>query len=303
MVSSFHPHSMCEKVERVTTKTGCTSCTKQTISFEVWGFNTETRVLQRDFIQNAPFKAKSSIYNPFWLHLVFFMHLLIILSYKTMKSKSIWNGLWKGYKFAWYHHFTHIACARKLRGLRQKLDALRVQNRQSLSKYEGLIRKLVCYKGISFFFQLISTPLFFCVQNAPFKATSSIFKPLWLYFVFFMHVLIFLSLILKSTTNEFSKGWKLAWFHHYTHIACVKKLRGLRQKLDALRVQNGQSLSKYQDFIRKLVCYKGISFFKPYLNSWLFVCSKCTIQSHIINFQPFLTSFVIFHAFTDYFEL
>ena len=50
MVSSFHPHSMCEKVERVTAKTGCTSCTKWTISFEVWGFHTETRLLQRDFI-------------------------------------------------------------------------------------------------------------------------------------------------------------------------------------------------------------------------------------------------------------
>ena len=78
------------------------------------------------------------------------------------------------------------------------------------------------------------------------------------------------------------------------HIACAKKLRGLRQKLDALRVQNGQSLSKYEGFKRKLICYKGISFFWTYLNSRLFVCSKCTIQSHIINFQPFLTSFVIF---------
>ena len=95
----------------------------------------------------------------------------------------------------------------------------------------------------------------------------------------------------------------MAWYHHFTHIACARKYRGLRQKLDALRVQNGQSLSKYQGFIRKLVCYKGISFFKTYLNSWLCVCSKCTIQSHIINFQPFLTSFVIFHAFTDFFEL
>ena len=98
MVSSFHPHSMCKKVERLTAKTGCTSCTKQTISFQVSGFHTETRLLQRDFIsferiwtplffcvQNAPFKATSSIYNPFWLHLLFFMHLLIILSYKTMK--------------------------------------------------------------------------------------------------------------------------------------------------------------------------------------------------------------------------
>ena len=50
MVSSFHPHSMCKNVERVTAKTGCTSCTKWTISFEVWGFHTETRLLQRDFI-------------------------------------------------------------------------------------------------------------------------------------------------------------------------------------------------------------------------------------------------------------
>src|SRR5918994_6134548 len=50
MVSSFHPHSMCKKVERVPAKTGCTSCTKRTISFKVSGFHTETRLLQRDFI-------------------------------------------------------------------------------------------------------------------------------------------------------------------------------------------------------------------------------------------------------------
>ena len=50
MVSSFHPHSMCKRVERVTAKTGCTSCTKRTISFKVSGFHTETRLLQRDFV-------------------------------------------------------------------------------------------------------------------------------------------------------------------------------------------------------------------------------------------------------------
>ena len=50
MVSTFHPHSMCKKIERVTAKTGCTSCTKRTISFKVSGFHTETRLLQRDFI-------------------------------------------------------------------------------------------------------------------------------------------------------------------------------------------------------------------------------------------------------------
>ena len=107
---------------------------------------------------------------------------------------------------------------------------------------------------------------------------------------------------LKNSTNELRKRWKLAWYHHFTHIACCKKLRGLWQKLDALRVQNGQSLSKYQGFGRKLICYKGISFFLTYFNSRLFVCSTCTIQCHIKNFQPFLTSFAIFHAFTDFFE-
>src|SRR3990170_3129978 len=88
----------------------------------------------------------------------------------------------------------------------------------------------------------------------------------------------------------------------HPHSMCKKVERVTVKKLDALRVQNGQSLSKYQGFIRKLVCYKGISFFRTYLNSIVFLCSKCTIQSHIINFQPFLTSFVIFHAFTDFFN-
>ena len=50
MVSSFHPHSMWKKVERVTEKTRCTSCTKRTISFEVSGFRTKTHLLDRYFI-------------------------------------------------------------------------------------------------------------------------------------------------------------------------------------------------------------------------------------------------------------
>ena len=115
------------------------------------------------------------------------------------------------------------------------------------------------------FFELIWTTKFLFVQNAPLKATSSIFNPFWHHLVFFMHLLIFMSYMtvkLESTTNELSKGWKLAWCHHFTHIACAKKLRGLRKKLDALRVQNGQSLSKYQGFGQKLIYYKGISFFK-----------------------------------------
>src|SRR3954469_8493084 len=44
MVSSLYPHSMCAKVERITTKTGCTSCTNWTISFKVKGFQTKTHL-------------------------------------------------------------------------------------------------------------------------------------------------------------------------------------------------------------------------------------------------------------------
>ena len=50
MVSSFHPHGMCKKLEMVTTKTGCTSCTNWTFSFEVSGFRTKTHLLQRQLI-------------------------------------------------------------------------------------------------------------------------------------------------------------------------------------------------------------------------------------------------------------
>ena len=49
MVSPFHQHSMFKKVERVTAQTGCTSCTKWTISFEVSGFRTKTHLLQKAF--------------------------------------------------------------------------------------------------------------------------------------------------------------------------------------------------------------------------------------------------------------
>src|SRR3954467_10913979 len=60
-----------------------------------------------------------------------------------------------------------------------------------------------------------------------------------------------MTLKLESTTNKLRKGSNLAWYHHLTYIACVKKLRGLWQKLDALRVQTGPSLSKLRGFHTK----------------------------------------------------
>src|SRR3954464_7666386 len=43
--------------------------------------------------------------------------------------------------------------------------------------------------------------------------------------------------------------------------------------------------------------------FLAYFKSRLFLHPTCNIQSHILKFQPFLTSFGIFHAFNDLFQL
>src|SRR3954469_14859636 len=91
MVSSFDPHNMCAKVERITAKTGCTSCTNWTIdlfqstrvshenSSVTKAFHFSKLISTQDFfcIQHATFKATYLNFNPFSLHLLFFMHLKI----------------------------------------------------------------------------------------------------------------------------------------------------------------------------------------------------------------------------------
>src|SRR3954465_15921170 len=59
MGSSFDPHNMCAIVERITAKTGCTSCTNWTISFKVQGFQTKTHLFQRHFIFLSLFQHKN----------------------------------------------------------------------------------------------------------------------------------------------------------------------------------------------------------------------------------------------------
>src|SRR3954463_9888306 len=59
MVSSFDLHNMCAKVERITAKTGCTSCTNWTISFKVRGFQKKTHMFQRLFIFLNLFQLKT----------------------------------------------------------------------------------------------------------------------------------------------------------------------------------------------------------------------------------------------------
>src|SRR3954468_6515167 len=55
-------HNMCAKFERITAKTGCTSCTNWTISFKVQRFHTKTHVLQRHFIFLRLFQLKTFLH-------------------------------------------------------------------------------------------------------------------------------------------------------------------------------------------------------------------------------------------------
>ena len=165
MVSSFHPHSMCKRVERVTAKTGRILCTNWTISFVVSGFLTKTHLVHGHFIFSNLFElqtffafrthhSKRRHQFPTRSDIICCLSVLYRFVYGAKwrwNWKSLQNELWKCWNLAWYHHFTHIACAKEYRGLRQKLDALCVQTGQSLSKYQGFWRELICYMGTSFF--------------------------------------------------------------------------------------------------------------------------------------------------------
>src|SRR3954469_12908101 len=94
---------------------------------------------------------------------------------------------------AWYHHLTHITCVQMLRGLWQKLDALRVQTGPSLSKSRVLDENSSVTKTFHFS-KLISTQDFFFIQHATFKATYLNFNPFYLYLLFFMHLMIYFQL-------------------------------------------------------------------------------------------------------------
>ena len=141
-------------------------------------------------VQNAPFKATSSVFNPFWLHVVFFMHLMTFWAkwpwnWKALQMNSekveSWHGIiisptlhvlksWEGYGKNWMHF---------------------------VYKMDNLFWSIWVSDGNSsftkafHFFKLISTPNFLCINYAPFEATPSVFNPFWLHLLFFMHLLIF----------------------------------------------------------------------------------------------------------------
>ena len=88
MVSSFDPHNMCAKVERITDWMHFvykldhlfqSTRVSDEISFVTKTFHFSKLISTQDFfrIQHATFKATYWNFNPFWLHLIFFLHSMI----------------------------------------------------------------------------------------------------------------------------------------------------------------------------------------------------------------------------------
>src|SRR5438093_8728943 len=61
ILSSFDPLSMCAKVERITTKTGCPSCTNWTISYKVRGLQWTPHTFQGHLISPNLYQLKTLV--------------------------------------------------------------------------------------------------------------------------------------------------------------------------------------------------------------------------------------------------
>ena len=58
------------------------------------------------------------------------------------------------------------------------------------------------------FFEIISTPIFLCVQLEPIKDTSYNFKPFWLHLLVFMHLVIYFELNNPQIENHYRSTQK-----------------------------------------------------------------------------------------------
>ena len=150
------------------------------------------------------------------------------------------------------------------------------------------------------FFKLITTLDFLCVHYAPFKTTSSIFNPFCLHFLFFMHLLICFELNDPEIKNHYKwtlKRLKLGMVSScHPHSMC-KKVERVTAKTGSTSCTKWTISFEVSGFWTKIHLLQRHFIFLTYYNSRFFMPSICTIQSHVINFQPFLTSFAKFLAY------
>ena len=154
------------------------------------------------------------------------------------------------------------------------------------------------------FSKLISTQDFFCIQHATFKATYWNFNPFWLHLLFFMHLMIYFELNDPEIGKHYNctqKRLKLGMVSSFDpHNMCTKVER-VTTKTGWTSCKNWTISFKVRGFQMKTHLFQRHFIFLNSFQLRLFFHSICTIQSYILKFQPFLTTFAIFHAFNDLF--
>ena len=107
---------------------------------------------------------------------------------------------------------------------------------------------------------------------------------------------------LKSTTKWTLKRLKLGMVSSFQSHSMCKKVERVTAKTGCTSCTNLTISFEVSGFrTKKHICYKRTSLFLIYYNSGLFLFFVCMIQGNVIDFQPFLASFAIFHSFTDLF--
>ena len=142
---------------------------------------TKTHLLQRPALQfsrlfcgqYAPYKATSSTFNPFWHHLLFFMHLLICFELNDPKIKKHYKWTLKMLKLGIVSSFhPHSMCVKSREGHGKN-------STHFVYKLDNLFRSIrvsdenssITKAGTSFSQTYYSSWLF-CVPYAPLKAMS-----------------------------------------------------------------------------------------------------------------------------------
>ena len=102
-----------------------------------------------------------------------------------------------------------------------------------------------------------------------------------------------MTLILKSTINELWKGWQLAWFHHFTHITCVKNWEGYCKNWMHFVYKMDNLFRSIMVSHENSCVTKGFHFL-TYFNSRLFLFQHAPFKSTSSIFNPFWLHVVFF---------
>src|SRR3954470_24365241 len=107
---------------------------------------------------------------------------------------------------------------------------------------------------------------------------------------------------LESTTTWTQKRLKLGMVSSFdSHNMCAK-VEWIMTKTGCTSCTNWTISLKVQGFQTKTHLLQRHFIFLSSFQIKTFFLPTCNIQRHILKFQPFLTSFAIFHAFNDLFS-